>query len=211
MFLFITLHLNFVFGQGIKGGLHLANASGDEAEDAESRIGFAIGGFLTLSLSDQFSLRPEVYYSSKGLKIKVEESESSNDYEYSFSGESTLFLNYVDIPILGVFAVSKNFNLFGGPYLDVFLNGEAKSESEGYYRYLLNNEWVREDLSGSESEDIESDEINSPGYGLVFGAEYVLGNISLDVRYSVGLSNIPDEDEIDLKHKVIQFMVGLYF
>ena len=151
-----------------------------------------------MDLNGQFFLRPEIYYTSKGFAMSMEESESTGDYEISYSGESSITLNYLEVPVLGVFAVTKNFNLFAGPYLDIFLNGKTTTESEGYYRYLMNDEWIYEDLSGSDSEDIKSDDINTPGLGLLFGAEYVIGKFSFDVRYSMGLTNIPDEDDVDV-------------
>ena len=208
----IALNVNNISAQniGFKGGLNLANVSGDDVEDTELRYGFAIGGFLVMDLNGQFFLRPEIYYTSKGFAMSMEESESTGDYEISYSGESSITLNYLEVPVLGVFAVTKNFNLFAGPYLDIFLNGKTTTESEGYYRYLMNDEWIYEDLSGSDSEDIKSDDINTPGLGLLFGAEYVIGKFSFDVRYSMGLTNIPDEDDVDVKHQVIQFMVGFY-
>lgn len=204
--------MNSIFAQkiGIQGGLNLANVRGDALEDTELKLGFAIGGFVMIDLSEQFFVRPEIFYSSKGFTNKITESESSADYKLSYSGESSLSLNYLEIPVQLVFALTKSINFYAGPYLEIYLNGKATSESEGYYRYLLNDEWIYEDLSGSDSEDIEAKEINSPGYGLVFGGEYVLGQFSFDVRYSLGLSNIPEEDEFDLKHQVIQFIIGFY-
>ena len=46
--------------------------------------------------------------------------------------------------------------------------------------------------------------------GLVLGAEFVIGQISIGARYSIGLSNILDDDDSDVKHKVIQFQLGFY-
>lgn len=215
--LIVAFFVTYVSAQGIvtkglKGGLNLANVSGDDVEDTDSRLGFAIGGFIAYSINEQFSLQPEIYYTSKGFKLKEKGSESDVDYEVSYSGEGSVSLNYLEIPVLGVFAVTKNINLFAGPYLDIYLNGKAKSEYEVHARYLdpITNEWVTEDESGSDSEDIKSDDINSPGFGLLFGAEYLIGKISIGVRYSMGLSTIPDEEDTDIKHKVIQFVVGFH-
>ena len=201
-----------IVAKGFKGGLNLANVRGEDFEDADSRLGFAIGGFVTYSVNKQFSLRPEIYYTTKGCKLKVKGSESDVDYEVSYSIEGSFSLNYIEIPVLGVFALNKNINLFAGPYLDIYLNGKAKQEWEVHSRYLdsSTNEWVTEDESLSESYDIKSDDMNSPGFGLLFGTEYTIGQISFGVRYSMGLSNIPDDDDEDAKHKVIQFLVGFH-
>jgi hypothetical protein len=215
--LIVAFFVTYVSAQGIvakgfKGGLNLANVSGDDVEDTDSRLGFAIGGFVTYSVNKQFSLQPEIYYTSKGFKLKEKGSESDVDYEVSYSMEGSISLNYLEIPVLGVFAVNKNINLFAGPYLDIYLNGKAKQEWEIHSRYLdpSTNEWETEDESGSDSEDIKSDDINSPGFGLLFGAEYLIGKISIGARYSIGLSTIPDEEDTDIKHKVIQFLVAFH-
>ena len=53
--------------------------------------------------------------------------------------------------------VADNFGLFAGPQLGIYLNGTMKS--------------------GSESEDIESDEINSPAFDLVLGANFFINQL----------------------------------
>lgn len=212
-FFVINASAQGIVAKGFKGGLNLANISSDDIDDTDSRLGFAIGGFVTFNVNEQFSLRPEIYYTSKGCKLKVKGSESDVDYEVSYSIEGSFSLNYLEIPILGEFAVNKNINLFAGPYLDIYLNGKAKQEWDVHSRYLdpSTNDWVTEDESISDSEDIESDDMNSPGFGLLFGAEYITGQISFGVRYSIGLSNIPDDDDDEeAKHKVIQFLVGFH-
>lgn len=203
-----------IVAKGLKGGINLANVRGEdfEDEDTEIRLGFAIGGFLTYRVNEHLAFQPEIYYTSKGFKLKAKGSESDVDYEVSYSMEGSFSLSYLEIPVLGVFAVNKNINLFAGPYLDIYLNGKVKSEYEVHSRYLESstNEWVTEDESGSDSEDIKSDDMNSPGFGLLFGAEYLIGKISIGARYSIGLSTIPDEEDTDIKHKVIQFVVGFH-
>lgn len=215
--LIVTFFVTYVSAQGIvakgfKGGLNLANVRGEDLEDADSRLGFAIGGFVTYSVNERFSLRPEIYYTTKGCKLKLKGSESDVDYEVSYSIQASFSQNYLEVPVLGVLALHKNINLFAGPYLDIYLNGKAKQEWEVHTRTLnpSTNEWETEDESISDSYDIESDEMKIPGFGLIFGAEYIIGQISFGVRYSMGLSNIGDDDEVEAKHKVIQFLVGFH-
>lgn len=212
VFLIFSQNINHLSAQniGFKGGLSLSNVYGEDVEDTELRLGFSVGGFVLIDLSEQFFIRPEIFYSSKGFATKITESDSGPEYEFSYTGKSSLSLNYIEIPIQLVFALNQSINFFTGPYLDFYLNGKATSEAEGYFRYLIDNEWYYENLNESNSDDIDSEDINSPGYGLVFGAEYVIGQFSFDIRYSLGLSNIPDEDEFELKHKVFQFMIGYY-
>lgn len=117
MFLIIALNTSYVSAQGIvakgfKGGINLANVSSDDVDDPSSKLGFAIGGFITFNLMEQILLRPEIYYTSTGFKSTSKESESDTDYEYSYTTNYSVTLNYLKIPVLGVFALNKNFNIF---------------------------------------------------------------------------------------------------
>ena len=111
---------------------------------------------------------------------------------------------------MGVFSLNKNLNIFAGPYLDIYLNGESESKTEGEVRVYNGYEWTTSNLDESDTEDIESKDINSPGFGLIIGAEYIMEQFSFGARYSLGLSNIPDENNVEFKHSVIQFLVGYY-
>jgi len=201
-----------ISAKGFTGGLNLANARGDDVEDAKTRMGFAIGGFVSYQVNERFALRPEIHYTSKGVKMDEKGSEADTDYEVNYSMKASVSLNYLEIPALGVYSLNKNLNLFAGPYFDIYLNGKSKQEWEIHSRYLDSdvNEWVTEDEKESETEDIESDDMKSPGVGVLVGAEYKIGQISIGARYSIGLSNIPDEEDSDAKHKVIQFLISVY-
>ena len=213
--LFTAFLVSHTFAQGsvaigMKGGLNLANISGKDVKNTDFRIGFAVGGFLTFNLNEQLAFQPEVYYTSKGYQAEIKGSDSGTNYRYSYSGNSSFALNYLEIPVLGVFSVNQNMKLFAGPYLDIYVNGKARSDYKEHSETFntATNQWESEDYSGSDSEDIESDEVKIPGFGLIFGAEILSGPMSIGARYSMGLSNIPDDNEYKFRHQVIQFLVG---
>jgi hypothetical protein len=86
---------------------------------------------------------------------------------------------------------SDNFGLFAGPQLSIYLNGTTKINDE--------------------SEDIESDDVNSPLFDLVFGVNYFINQFHIDARYAMGLSDIPDDPDetVNLKNGVIQILFGI--
>ena len=218
-----TLHGQELTSKGLVGGLNLSNVSSDEIEKNSPKLGFALGGFLTFKLGEKFALRPEVYYTNKGYISEFEISSLSSQLDASVKYVETFSLNYIEIPLLGVFSLTKNLNVFAGPYLDFFLSGELEIKIDGHYNTNDTGVWEYTNLDGSDSEDINSDDINSIGYGLTFGGEYLIGQFSIGARYSLGLSNIPDESVIqdenvwpvgsvfDSKHINIQLLVGFYF
>ncbi len=185
--LFSLLSINSSFAQGItsKGftaGLNLANVSGKNIKNNSMKIGFAVGAFLTYSVNHQIAVRPEIYYSTKGFTTSQGE------------GSFTTSLNYIDIPILGVYKINRNINIFAGPYIDIFLSGNYKIEIGEY----------------NTSGDIKSKDMATPGFGLAFGGEYNLNKIKIGARYNLGLSNVSDstEDLDKYTHSVIQILVG---
>ena len=188
--------------KGVKVGLNLANFSIDnEIKNTDLKMGLAIGGFLTFSFNDKFAIQPEVFYSMKGYKEKKTESGATRKLNVS--------LNYLEIPILGVFSVQENIKLFAGPSMGFYLNGKIKGEIKG--------ELDGETIDESGTEDIESDIVKSLQFDLVFGGLFSLGQFSVDARYSLGLTNVKGggddfkENFIDGKNQVIQLMIGVSF
>ena len=52
---------------GVKAGLNFACLSGDDAEDFDGRTSFHIGATAEFSLSETFSIQPELLYSGQGF------------------------------------------------------------------------------------------------------------------------------------------------
>ncbi|HEX9972871.1 MAG TPA: porin family protein, partial [bacterium] len=175
---------------GIIGGMNLANFSGDEAKDSKSKTGFAAGGFVTFNLSEKLAIQPEILYSTKGAKYE--------DSQAGMKIKATTSLNYLDIPVLGVFSPVNNIKLFAGPSINIFLDGKSDAEIHGAFEQKY-------------SEDIKSKDVNSPEFGLVVGGAFSSGQLNLGARYSMGFTNQPKNDEVDLKNRVIQFMLGVSF
>ncbi len=185
--------------KGIKGGLNIASWSGDYVEDFDSKLGLIIGGFISYPVNDQFSFQPEVYYTMKG--VSYDYSESYMGYSYSDTG--TASMNYLEIPLLGVFNLSQEASfqpkLFAGPFIGFNLSATYESdweETDGGETY-----------SGNDSGDLE--DMNSLEYGLIFGGAIEIDKIVIEFRYNMGLSNIySDSDDFSRTNTVISIMLG---
>jgi len=193
---------------GIKGGLKIgasmAKLHGDDVEDftdllgeaQKSRIGFCAGGFITFNITGMFAIQPEVLYTMKGSK-----------YEEEILGETLklwIKLDYLEIPVLvKIMAPSPggvNPYLFAGPVFALKLSSKMKAEYAGA------------------SEEVDIEDIKSTDFGLVIGAGVDfgfgasgMGKMTLDVRYSLGLSSISDFEGDDVKNGVFSLMVGFSF
>ncbi len=181
---------------GAKAGLNLASISGDETEDIEGRTGFHVGVVAEISISDKFSVQPELLYSAQGAK---------SNYEDAFEkDEATIKLDYINLPIMAKYYVAEGFSIEAGPQIGFLMNSEAD------YDYI-----DKEDPEFSESgtEDLK-DVIKGMDFGFNLGLGYKLeSGLNFGARYNLGLSDLWDVDTGGVKNQnsVIQVSVGYFF
>ncbi|WP_264534892.1 porin family protein [Flavobacterium sp. N1736] len=145
---------------GVKGGLNLTNFSGDV--DTESLVGFQVGGFAEIKIIERLAIQPELLFSTQGAK-----------YNYIGSNDGDLKLNYINVPVLAKFYITKQFTVEAGPQIGFLVS--AKDEGD----------------------DVK-DFYKSTDFGFNFGAGYnFTDNLSLGLRYTVGLSGVVDGGDYD--------------
>lgn len=98
-------------------------------------------------------------------------------------------LSYINLPVLAQYMFGTGFRLQTGPQLGILVSAENKVN------------------------DVESDVKDSyktPDFSWVFGASY-LTNVGLgfDARYNLGISNIYDVGNTEIRNRVWQF--GLFY
>ena len=158
---------------GTKGGLNLASISGDNAGDADPVTAFNFGLLAEIPISEKFSFQPELMYSGQG---------------YSFN-DDTIALNYLNIPLMGKYYLTKGLSLEAGPKIGFLLS--AKNDKT----------------------DVK-DSFNIVDFGVNFGVGYKLDSgLNFGARYNLGLSDINNIDSSSSKNKngVFQLSVGYFF
>jgi hypothetical protein len=188
------------FGQlisekGLKVGWTLSTFSTEarDFQDNSFKNGLAVGGYVSLKLSHSFYLQPEVLFSMKGTK--------QNDPNYGGAGklEERITLTYVDVPLIVGYRLHRA-RLMAGGLVGFYLDGKYASEYKGG------------PLDGQKfEEDLESSAVESMDFGVLFGGGYSFKRISLKARYILGLKNIltPNQDNVELKNRVLQLMVAV--
>lgn len=147
---------------GLKGGLNLSFITGDGTDNFDSKIAFHIGVVSEIPISDKFSFQPELLYSSQGDK------ETSDGMEIKYK------LDYLNLPLMAKYYISKGFSLEAGPQIGFLLS--AKAEGDGV------------------SVDIK-DITKGVEFALDLGLGYKFENgLNFSVRYNLGLSNIFDNE-----------------
>ena len=198
--LFLTAAAVFAFSfanaqdvkYGAKAGLNISSITGDGTEDVSSKIGFQVGGFAEIKISDKFAIQPELLYSAQGAKAKLSEE--------GVSIKATQKLAYLNIPVIAKYYVAKGFSLEAGPQLGFLLSAEQESTES------------IDGVTTTESDD-NKEGFNSTDFGFNLGAGYdVTENINLGVRYSIGLSNIvKDSEDFKQNNSNIAIAVGYKF
>ncbi|MBK8108979.1 MAG: PorT family protein [Saprospiraceae bacterium] len=190
---------NAQLGGRIGDNLAKASIGGDDTGETKMRPGFSAGLFYQIQ-SGSLTIQPEINFAQQGTKFNVD-----------FLGsklESTFTMNYIQVPILVKYGFGDmeklNFFVEAGPYLGLGI-GKAKAETciDGG------------DCETEETEYGSSDEqIKNPDFGAQFGAGVNINkNISVDVRYVLGLANLVNDgdEENSWKNNAINIGVGYKF
>lgn len=171
---------------GIKAGVNLADQSVSAeglSVDLSSKTGIIGGAFVAFSAGPRLSIQPELLFSQKGSKLSL------------FGSEAKTKMDYLEIPVLlklklGLPTAPTAPFLFAGPSFGILAS--AKQEA-----------------LGMEEEDVK-DAFKSTDVGLAFGAGLDAGKITLDARYTLGVTDIDEASGVSTKNNTITLMVGYY-
>lgn len=141
---------------GIKIGGNVANLAGDGTENIASALNFQAGLFTEITLNKDFKIQPELLFSVYGFK-------------QDFEGTSTIRLNYVILPVILKWFVSKQFSLDAGPQVGLLVTAKNGTGSMA---------------------DVKSD-FYDRDFGVNAGVSYVISEkVSLALRYYFGLTDV---------------------
>jgi len=182
-----TVSVNAQTSFGLKGGLNLASITGDDVDELDGRTSFHFGGVVEIEISEKFSFQPELVYSAQGASESYDEE--------GFDIETTIMLDYLNIPLMAKYYVTDGLSLELGPQIGFLLSSKFEVEFDG----------------DSESEDIE--DLSSVDFGLNLGLGYKFDSgLNFGARYNLGLSNLDDTDSDEsIKNGVFQVSLGYFF
>jgi opacity protein-like surface antigen len=184
------------------GGIDFMTFGGTDSEvfenetgfDKSSRTGFALGAFAEWQINNTWAVEPQLLYIQKGAKYKGNPAGGT-------SGEATIKLDYVQIPVLlkaeyAKEGVSVVPGVFFGPAIGFKVGCSFGVEADGQ------SDSVKCDDAGASVQDTD--------FSLVFGAGVELDRLSLQVRYDLGLTNI-DRDGAEVHNQGWLISLGYGF
>ncbi|MDL5514300.1 porin family protein [Arenibacter sp. M-2] len=159
---------------GAKVGINFASIYGDNTGSLDpitSLVNFGV--VAEMPFSDKFSFQPEIMYSIQGYSI----------------GEDVVALNYLNLPLMGKYYLTKGLSVEAGPQIGLLLSGKY--------------------------EDVDvKDDFKTVDFGINLGLGYKLKNgLHFGARYDLGLSNINNVDgnSDKFRNAVLQVSVGYFF
>lgn len=179
---------------GAKAGLNLANISesydgyGEDYDgDYKMKVGAHVGAFVEWKFTEKFALQPELLFSMQGAKF--EQSEGDDGFGNSYSTESKVNLNYINVPIMVKFYPIPKLFIEAGPQVGFLMSAKSKDETS----VTTGGTTVTE----SETVDVK-DGFKSIDFGVNVGVGYEFTEmIYANLRYNIGLSDITESDDSD--------------
>ncbi len=159
---------------GAKIGANFSTINGDTPDNTEwitSIINFGI--YAEIPLNEKFSFQPEVMYSRQGFSI----------------GEEILSLDYLNVPLMGKYYLTKGLSLEAGPQIGFLLSANDEGVN------VKNN-------------------FKTLDFGVNLGLGYKLNNgLNFGARYNLGLSNINNIEgsNATIRNTTIQVIIGYSF
>lgn len=178
---------------GAKAGLNLANMTGDDVEDAEMLIGFQIGGYAHIGISDAFAIQPELLFDTKGASYDAGDESVSNN------------LSYISVPILAKYMVTEGFDIHLGPQIGILMS--AKFDGEDNSDSYKSTDFG---LAAGAGYELES--------GLNFSLRYSMSLSTIGEEYETSFTNpvsgattTSTVEAGDIRNSVITIAVGFSF
>ncbi|MFC0778850.1 porin family protein [Flavobacterium sp. HJSW_4] len=152
---------------GAKAGLNFSTVNGSNTNNIDYVTSYHVGVVSEIPISEKFSFQPELMYSRQG---------------YSFNND-VIAMNYLNIPLMGKYYVTKGLSLEAGPQIGFLLS--AKNEG-----VKVTNSFTTFD------------------FGVNFGLGYKLENgLNFSARYDLGITKVSTEN----RNGVFQASVGYFF
>lgn len=144
-----------------KVGLNIANLT--DADDADARIGLAVGAEFEYGVTDMIGISAGFLYSMQGAKTTIE------------NVDATMKLDYLNVPILANVYVAPGLAVKLGIQPGFKLSSKFKAETSGV------------------SAEADLDDVKGFDISIPVGLSYQYQNIVLDARYNWGVTKIMDD------------------
>jgi hypothetical protein len=182
-------------GNAVESFQNILSYTGN-AVSTNSKTGFYGGGFVSLPLSEQFSIEPGITYDQKGYELKGSMGIKGTDL---IGGKSQLNLSYVELPVLAK-ANLGGLQLFAGPQVAYLANASLHTTAGAFGFNFINDK-----------RDVK-DQFNDWDVSLTGGAGYEFGNgFRVSAAYDYGLSKVNSGQSVEAYNQAVKVGMGFRF
>lgn len=177
---------------GVKGGINMSNLYGDELDNENVKIGFNVGLLADIDFSFNSAIQTGLFFTTKGYKY------DSGNLDYTEN------LMYIQLPVHYAYKIDvtpgTRVVFHAGPYAAYGVGGSRKLDAG--------------ELGSLEVDKIFGDGMSQykpfdAGLGLGVGAEF--GTILVDLGWDMGLVNISNTSNGNVKNQNAYLSVGYKF
>ncbi|RNA61721.1 PorT family protein [Chryseobacterium nematophagum] len=186
---------------GAKAGINISTIV-DEVKLGDPRTGIYLGGFVNVPLGRFISIQPEVFYSQTGFR------NFAQCLVMSYPGASSVTMNenrkanldYISVPIMFQFNITKGFYLEAGPQFNFLVNNKQTVD----ITYEIANMSPVQTKFMNELMDYKINKVQNLSrkfdtkgleLGLAIGAGYYFTpKIGVNVRYSLSSSKLANQN-----------------
>lgn len=170
---------------GVKSGINISKYTPEmyvhniRLADYQGKIGFYIGGYMNIGVSEKFKIQPEVLFSSQGTK-RVFENIKLTDVNGTLLAtgdiEERINESVISIPITLQYFINDKFNAEGGVQMGFIVHRNLETISNPFDQFVDHT---------PQNESTSYDKFDL-GFNLGLGYK-IIENIRINTRYFLGL------------------------
>ena len=169
---------------------------GGDAVNTQSKTGFYGGGFVSVPVSETFSVEPGITYAQKGYEMRGNFGLKGMDI---VSAKSELNLNYIELPVLARVNLG-GLQVFAGPQVAYLTNASLHTTAGAFGFNVIND---RRDVK---------DQFNELDVALTGGIGYQFSNgLRLQAAYDHGLSRMNAGQSVEAYNRAVKVGLGFRF
>jgi len=216
LLLAFTAIASFSFAQvkpsfGVRGGVTNSGMRGDAVNNlrdildytngmvtTNNRTGFFAGPYVSIPLSENFSIDPSLLYSQKGYEMRGSISIKGMDF-LGANAKAQLQSQYIDLPLVAK-ANFGGFQIFAGPQLSYLMKSDLRTTAGVLGFNLLNKKF-----------DV-SDQFNKWDAAVTGGVGYQFANgLNISAAYDHGLSKVDKNQNMSSYNQAFKVGLGMSF
>jgi hypothetical protein len=196
---------------GIRAGINHAGIKGEAVNSLQnliilsngaittaSRTGIFGGGYVSVPLSNQFSIEPALYYTQKGYELRGDLNIKGIEF-LAAGAKARLSTTYIDMPVLAK-ANFNGFQIFAGPQVSYLAAAKLRTTAGALGFNILDK-----------TMDAKS-QFNQWDVALTGGIGYQFGNgVNISAAYDHGLSKVDANKNFESYNRAFKVGVGFRF